>query len=681
MPRWGELKANFRAALTRAKLHRQREHANQPPSRTRSWSGLIWGAGIFVGFVAVVLVVLASIDWNVMRGPMSRYLSARLHRDVQIEGDLDVKPFSWTPRMTIDGLKVSQPSWVTDAAKQAKDVADIRQLTLAVDLMNLLRFRLILPEVTLDQPQLSLLRDEMGRENWQSDPTDKRPLKLPVIRHFVIRDGHVDFTDVKRRLVFGGTIASEEGSEAAGKGSFRLIGDGQLNRRPFSMRMNGDPLLDLAPDTPYGFSTDIRAGATRIEARGSLHRPFDFGAFDVVATFAGPDMADLYYLTGLALPNTPPYRVSGDLARDRDIWRLHNLAGKAGDSDVKGELTVDAAPERPLLTGDLVSQTLNFIDLGALIGAKPMTGSGTTATGATAKPPTDDRALPDARLDAERLRQMDANAHYRAAAVVSRDFPLRTADVKLTLKNGVLNLEPVSFFFSRGKLDGTVRIDARNATPVSDIDLRLTELRLEQFVSRDGSQPPLEGTAAARAQLHGTGDSIRRAAANANGKVAVVVPHGQIRKALAELLGINVSNALGLLLTNDQSQTDVRCAVAEFTVKNGVMQLDQFVFDTGVVMATGSGVVDLRNERVDLSITGHPKKPQLVRVRAPITIGGALSHPAVGVKAGQALAQGGLAAGLAFVLSPLAAILPFIDPGLAKDADCGALLAQAQSSG
>jgi hypothetical protein len=51
------------------------------------------------------------------------------------------------------------------------------------------------------------------------------------------------------------------------------------------------------------------------------------------------------------------------------------------------------------------------------------------------------------------------------------------------------------------------------------------------------------------------------------------------------------------------------------------------------------------------------------------------------VEAGPAIAQGGLAVGLATVLSPLVAILPFVDPGLGKDANCGALLAQAQSQG
>jgi uncharacterized protein involved in outer membrane biogenesis len=111
------------------------------------------------------------------------------------------------------------------------------------------------------------------------------------------------------------------------------------------------------------------------------------------------------------------------------------------------------------------------------------------------------------------------------------------------------------------------------------------------------------------------------------------------------------------------------------------MQMNQFAFDTPVVLATGEGTIDLRNERMEFAITGHPKKPQLVRLRAPITISGSLAHPSVGVQAGPAIAQGGLAVGLATLLSPLAAILPFVDPGLSKDADCGALLAQAQSQG
>jgi hypothetical protein len=70
----------------------------------------------------------------------------------------------------------------------------------------------------------------------------------------------------------------------------------------------------------------------------------------------------------------------------------------------------------------------------------------------------------------------------------------------------------------------------------------------------------------------------------------------------------------------------------------------------------------------------------LVRLRAPITVSGSWQHPSVGVKAQSAMAQVGLGAALG-ILNPFAAILAFVDPGLAKDANCGPLLADAKTKG
>jgi len=662
-------------------LKRDRHASTNPPRKSR-FRALKWTGSIFAGLVAIVIIVLATLDWNTMRGPAGRYLSARLHREVTITGDLKVKLFSWTPSADVNDLVIAQPDWVDEKIRTAGPFANVQHLTLSIELKQLFSGHVLLPEVNVEQPRLRLFRDGSGRANWNfADDKNARPFHLPPIRHFVIKDGQLGAEDVKRNLTFLGTFSSEENDVATQRQFFGLVGRGQLNHRPFSLDVKGDPLLDIAPDKAYVFDAHVGAGATRIDAKGSLAKPFDLGKMQLATTFVGQDLADLYYLTGLALPNTPPYRVSGDLVRDVDNWRVTNLAGQVGDSDVHGKLTVDAGGERPYLTGDIASRKLNFDDLGPLIGARPKTRP------KGAPPPKTDAVnnskwlLPDTPLRIERLRQMNADVHYRADTVVSRDFPLRAAETKVSLKDGILKLTPVSFTFSRGTLNGDVQIDARKDVPVSDIDVRLSGLRLEQFVASTDGMPPLEGLAAARAKLHGVGDSIHKAASSADGTVTFVVPNGQVRRSFAELLGINVASALGLLLTNDQSQVDVHCAVADFGAKNGVMALRQFVFDTPVVMATGEGNVDLKNEQIDLAVTGHPKKPQLVRVRAPITIKGPLDHPAIGVDARSAIVQGGIAAGVALVLSPLAAILPFVDPGLGKDADCAALLAQANAQG
>ncbi len=105
------------------------------------------------------------------------------------------------------------------------------------------------------------------------------------------------------------------------------------------------------------------------------------------------------------------------------------------------------------------------------------------------------------------------------------------------------------------------------------------------------------------------------------------------------------------------------------------------IFNTGVERAGGRGSIDRRNETLDLRLDGKPKKPRLLRVWAPITLKGSLLHPKAGVDAGKAAGQIGVAAAIGAVFAPLAAVLPFIEPGLAKDADCTALIGEAKAQG
>ena len=67
-------------------------------------------------------------------------------------------------------------------------------------------------------------------------------------------------------------------------------------------------------------------------------------------------------------------------------------------------------------------------------------------------------------------------------------------------------------------------------------------------------------------------------------------------------------------------------------------------------------------------------------MRAPILVRGTLVHPAVSIEARHAVGQTAQALALGVVLTPLAAALAFVDPGLAKDADCASLQEQAITS-
>jgi hypothetical protein len=83
---------------------------------------------------------------------------------------------------------------------------------------------------------------------------------------------------------------------------------------------------------------------------------------------------------------------------------------------------------------------------------------------------------------------------------------------------------------------------------------------------------------------------------------------------------------------------------------------------------------------MNLELQGEPKHFQIFRLRSPITVSGPLAHPVIGIDAGKAVTQGVIGLGLG-VLNPAAAILAFVDLGLAKNADCTALMDTAKTQG
>jgi hypothetical protein len=281
-------------------------------------------------------------------------------------------------------------------------------------------------------------------------------------------------------------------------------------------------------------------------------------------------------------------------------------------------------------------------------------------------------------LHTERLRQSNAEVDYSADSIKSRDFPLRSLDTHISVQNGVLNLKPLAFGFTQGKLSGSLKVDARKAIPISTLDARITDIHAENFIQ--SSDKPIQGMLEARAVLTGTGNSVHAVVSTANGTFTAVVPTGGMRHSLAEWTGVDVLSALSLTLSGDNSNTNLRCAVASFQARDGVLTSQQFLIDTDPVRVDGSGTINMRDETLDLELQGKPKHFQLVRLRAPITVTGSLAHPALGLKAGALVKQGGIAAALALI-NPLASVLAFIDPGLAKDANCGPLLATAKAQG
>ena len=628
-------------------------------------------ASVTLALIVAVALFLAFFDWNLLRGPIGRWASARYDREIELNGDLDVNLFSWSPSAQVRDVRIGGPDWARE-----RDTLKVDDLQASVRLRALLAGRLEMPRVAITRPEVVLISTEDGRKSWQLNPDQPdtgEGLKLPPINRLIIRDGKVSLDEQNRDIKLEATVTAREGTD--GEAGFHLDGRGTINGTPLTLSVRGGPFINIRRDRPYGFEATLTGVQSRLVAEGSITRPFDLGQFTSTLSLRGRDLADLYLLTGVTLPNTPPYQVAGSLTRDDAKFTFSDFTGRVGSSDVSGDLVVDKIDDRRRVDAEVRSNLLDIDDLMAVLGAEPQVTSGGNTVVTSGRP---GKLLPDAPLNVERLRVMDGTLKYRAARVKRNELDVRQVEIDAELKSGVLDLNPVAFAFNRGELRGTAKINATRDMPYSAIDFRLRGYPLESIIPARGGVPTVTGSVLGRARLEGPGASIHDFADNSKGQVSLVAPQGRMRAAFAELLGINATAGLFKLLGGDESTSEIRCAVADFDVSNGVATARTFVIDTTPVLARGAGTIDLGAETLNLRIDGETKEARLVRLWSPIVVQGPLTGPNVGVDAASVAGQVGLGAALGALLSPLAALLPFVDPGLAEDANCGALISSAR---
>jgi uncharacterized protein involved in outer membrane biogenesis len=656
------------------------------------WTGISVG-----GLVLVVVLVLAFMDWNLLKHPIERIASAKSGRTVTIAGNLDVHIWSWTPTVTLNGLTLGNPPWEAD-----RPMAKIERLEIHLKLLPLLKGDVILPRVALLKPDVYLHQEKSGRANWTFEnqaPTNapaSKPTKLPVIRDLLIEDGKLVLADDIRKLKVDGTIQAHEQKSQADPTPFRIQGKGTINDQPFELKVAGGPLVNLDPEHPYPYDLSITAGDIKVVSNGKVLKPFDLGALEADVTLSGRDLAEGFYLTQLALPNTAPFNLHAHIARNGLRVAVTDIAGKVGESDLHGKLDIDATRKRPSMTGELVSDQLRMKDLAASLGGKPKGGDSLDAKAERTEaakepapppqkaPPADPNArlFPDAHLQVDRVRAMDADVHFRAKSIEAGTVPFKQVAFRIKLDNGVLALDPFAFEMPQGHLSGSARIDARKNIPKVHIDVRVKDIQLDQLKGKaPDAQAPLGGVMQARIVVDGTGDSVHRVMSDANGMFTVILPNGEVRAAFAELTGINVSKGIGLLLTSANDKAEIRCGVAQFNIKDGLMSAQNITFDTQNVLITGKGDIKLGPEELNLQIKGDPKKVRFTRLRSPIEVKGHLMKPSVGVDVGSTIKQGAIAAALGTLVTPLAAVIAFVDPGLAKDQNCAQMIAEADSKG
>jgi AsmA family protein len=660
-------------------------------------------AGIAVVVLVLVLVV-AFFPWDMLRGPLNRYVSDKMGRRFEITRHLDVK-IGRTTRVLADGIEVANPEWAHDPLLLKADGAEID-----VELLPLLRRHFVLPQIKLTKPQLGLQMEPDGRRSWAMGRDTKNPSNAPDIGALVVDEGTAHFiagghgADIRTSFAIDGPLqvaapapgASAPANAAPAAGAqfpLRFEAKGTWEQQPFAAHGRTGNVIALRGPMQRPFPAEIEASAagTTLRARGSVASLATLDGADAQFTVQGTDLQELYRLVGIVLPATPRYSLQGKLSKHGDVWQIAAIDGKLGASDLHGNLSFDRSQRVPLLTGRLQSKSLDFDDLAPLVGLPEQARSAAAVPqvkGAHPQPaPTAPqvrggtrRILPTAALDLDRLHRMNADVTYVASRVSNvKGLPIDRLNVHVALKDGRLLLDPMKVGFAGGTIAGRIRIDGNSNPAVAEARLDARSLEFNKLFPGVKLTHASFGRMAGNIDLKGRGNTVAQMLGSSNGDVALLMGSGEISELLVALADLDGGQLLKVLASGDRNkQVQLRCAAAAFDVKTGLMNTRAFVVDTSDSVIYGQGDVSLANESMDLTLRPYPKDMSILSLRTPLRVSGDFAKPKIGPDKGALASRAGLtlAAG---VLNPLLALATTLESGPGKDANCGPALQEAAS--
>jgi len=672
-----------------------------------------WIAGILVLLIVVIIVIIATFNWNRLKPTINQKVSTELNRPFAIRGDLGIDwarnrdEAGWRrwvpwPQIHAEDIMLGNPPDISDVT-----MVHLQRVDATLSPLSLLHKELFIPWIKLQRPDARLIQTADKKNNWTftlADSGKDEKSAAPSAWSFRLdnilfdqgqiryRDAinHADVTvqvnPLGKPVPYTQIAGGNDQQKGAGDFVFGWQAKGTYNNESLSGDGKIGGMLSLrSQNTPFPIQADVRNGTTRVQVTGGLQDPMNLGGLNVRLRFSGDTLANLYGLTGVLLPDTPPYETDGHLiakfsGEKGAVYRYEKFNGHIGDSDIHGSLIYSQVKPRPTLSGELASEQLRMADLGPLIGVNSGKGSDKTAQakarrGEKSNQPAD-RVLPHDKFETKNWDVMDADVKFSGKRIEhSNSLPLSDLYTHLQLKNGDLLLDPLRFGVAGGNLNSTIRLEGDHSPMRGRVDLHVRKLQLRQLFPKVEAMKNSRGQLNGDASFTGTGNSVADLLATSNGQLKLLMNDGLISRSLMEIAGLNVGNyVVGKLFGDDQVR--INCAATDLKLQNGVATPNLFVFDTENAIINVSGNANFASERLDLSVNPESKGIRIVTLRSPLYVRGTFKNPDAGVKAGPLLARGAAAVALGAVVGPAAALLALISPSDNEDNQCSNVLQQ-----
>ncbi len=567
-----------------------------------------WLVAIAATLLLLVLLI-GAFPVNLLRDIAAQRLSDGIGAKVSV-GSLERRPFfSFTPTIAIRDLSIDQPAWAGPGK-----LLTVSRVEARIPVWSALFGDGAPQALRVEGLTANLIRNADKRNNWSDNETDRDGGGRPNLRDLVIENSRFTLRDDRRTLAVAGTIA------ANAREGFRVEATGTFHDAPATIVARGGRIAGVDPQAPYPFALKMRSPLLDLDAQGRMAGVFAVKRFSAKVSARARDLEYLDDIIEAGLIRTQDIDLVATVRRDWPVWNIESLKGRIGRSPLTGKAVVRKQNGRSKIDGDIRFAALEFADLSSHEGQ---------ARAAARRAALGPRVLPPTRINLTKIGRTDGVLRVRAdRLIIPRGSVFRSLSGTLNLQGKTLTVTDLVAGMERGRLSGSVSVEQGSGPPLLDVDARLEGATLAQLF---GTGAQGDGPVRGRIRLRGRGDTIREALSRADGRVALVVRNGSINETIAHVLGQDLGRAIGQALGDSDARVPLRCVIASFASRSGVLRPDPLLLETEVSSGRGSGAIRLDGETIALTLAGASTKSTALRIEDPVRIGGTLSRPVISI--------------------------------------------------
>jgi len=593
---------------------------------------LAGAAGVVVVAVVGIVVLAYTIDLAKYAKLATDEVKAVTGRELLIRGKLDIKLL---PRLA---LVAEDVSFANAPWGSRPDMARVKRLEGSVALLPLLRKQVEITRLVLVEPDVLLETDAKGVGNWVFKPpagatpgaggesggaeVDLHGAEIDR-GQLVWRDGAKKETlrlSIQRLRLDRKTLGDELNVDLAA--AFR--------DQPFTLKGSMGLIRRLlVKDSSWPVDLAFATAGAAISVKGSIDLSAKLPKLDGDLKAEVKDAAGLAKLLGGPLALPVPLTLTAKARASRDQYRVEPMRATFGKSTIEGRIAVATGGVRPVATASVSAPLVDFAAL-APRGGKP----GASGKGGSG------RMFSDAPFPLEMLRTFDGAADAAIERLVlPSGLPLEKVQIKATLKDGRLDVQPLRALVGGGTVAGRATLDAARSRPATlALNVEGKGISGEKLAAATGHAGSISGGNTDFAlNLAGPGESVARFMGGANGEIRATMGPARTSGAALDFGGDVLTKVADLAnpARRTEKYNETQCAVVRLPVRDGIATAQRTIaVETARVDIVAAGTINLRNETLDLALRTNVKEglgigaaslAELVRVT------GTFSNPTVGI--------------------------------------------------